>query len=504
MQFARPVQLMTIGAPLLALSTLVAAGCNRASDAATSRDLDPDPMISPMPDPDVTSTPMGRPIVAELTSAPNVPARIYRHHPAHVIVNLTVKEVVKEISPGVSYTFWTFGGEVPGKFIRVRQGDVVELHLQNDPSSKMPHNIDLHAVSGTGGGAASTFTAPGHESQFTFRATNPGLYVYHCATAPVPMHVANGMYGMILVEPPGGLPPVAREYYVMQGELYTTGKYHAPGLQAFDMDKGIDERPTYVLFNGSEGSLTEGRALKAQAGERIRIYFGNGGPNLTSSFHLIGEIFDKVYPEAGMHPQENVQTTTVPAGGATMVELTVDNPGTYALVDHALFRAFNKGAVGQLKVEGPSRHDLMSEKQVDRAYEGPQVALATAAEPAASAPLTAADRAELGKTTFGKVCAACHQAQGQGLPGAFPPLAGSDYLASASKDKLIGHVLHGLQGPLTVRGETYNGVMPPMAFLSDDEVAGALTFIRSSWGNNLDAIKPAEVATVRNREASAP
>jgi nitrite reductase (NO-forming) len=168
------VQLQTIGASLLALSALVTTGCRRASEAAASRDLDTDPMIAPMPDPDVTSTPMGRPIVAELTSAPHVPARIYRHHPAHVIVNLTVNEVVKEISPGVRYTFWTFGGEVPGKFIRVRQGDVVELHLQNDPSSKMPHNIDLHAVTGTGGGAASTFTAPGHESQFTFRATNPG------------------------------------------------------------------------------------------------------------------------------------------------------------------------------------------------------------------------------------------------------------------------------------------------------------------------------------------
>jgi nitrite reductase (NO-forming) len=211
-----------------------------------------------------------------------------------------VKEVTKRLADGVEYTFWTFGGEVPGKFIRVREGDVVELHLNNHPSSKLPHNIDLHAVTGPGGGAASTFTAPGHSSQFTFTALNAGLYVYHCATAPVPMHISNGMYGLILVEPKDGLPPVDREYYVMQGDIYTQGANGDLGLQYFDNNKAIDERPTYIVFNGAVGSLVGDRALQAKVGETVRLYFGVGGPNITSSFHVIGEIFDKVYYEGGL------------------------------------------------------------------------------------------------------------------------------------------------------------------------------------------------------------
>ena len=489
---------------LLALLSTATISCERSeqpspSPAATATQVQEEP--------DVTSTPVGAPIIAQLTSAPAVPARAVRRHPAHVIVDLTVKEVVKEVAPGVRYTFWTFGGDVPGKFIRVRQGDVVEVHLKNDPSSKLPHNIDLHAVSGPGGGAVSTFTAPGHESRFTFRASHVGLYVYHCATAPVPMHVANGMYGMILVEPPEGLPYADKEYYVMQGELYTVGKYHEPGLQEFSMDKGLDERPTYVLFDGAEGSLVGDKALTAKTGDRVRIFIGNGGPNLVSSFHIIGGIFDKVYPEGGLHPQENVQTTLVPAGGAAIVELTVDVPGTYSLVDHSLFRAFGKGAVAQLTVTGPTRHDLMSDKVADLPYDGndfsggPVVAQVSMAP---KGPISDAERVELGKATFGRICAACHQAQGQGVPGTFPPLAGSDYLAHAPKPQIIGHVLHGLQGPVTVNGSTYNGMMPPMAFLSDDEIAGALTFVRSSWGNSLDAVTPGDVKKVREQQASVP
>src|SRR6185436_15983223 len=245
---------------------------------------------------------------AVLTHAPNVPPPIKRKQPTKVIVNLEVREVVRKLSDGVEYLFWTFGGEVPGSFIRVREGDQVEFHLANHPSSKMPHNIDLHAVTGPGGGAASSFTAPGHESQFTFKALNRGLFIYHCATAPVGMHVANGMYGLILVEPPEGLSKVDREYYVVQGDFYTVGKYREKGYQSFDMQKAIDENPTYVLFNGAESSLVGEKALKANVGERIRLFVGNGGPNLVSSFHVIGEIFDKVRFEGGTNFQTNVQT----------------------------------------------------------------------------------------------------------------------------------------------------------------------------------------------------
>src|SRR5436190_16882192 len=247
----------------------------------------------------------------------------------------------------------------------------------------MPHNIDLHAVTGPGGGAASSFTAPGHSSQFSFTALNPGLYVYHCATAPVGMHVGNGMYGLILVEPKDGLPPVSREYYVMQGEFYTAGKYGDEGLQVFDQNKAVDERPTYVVLNGAVGSLVGDRAITAKVGDTVRLFMGNGGPNLVSSFHVIGEIFDNVYPEGGtVASQHNVQTTIVPAGGSTIVEFKTEVPGTYILVDHSLFRAFNKGALGMLKVSGPENLLAYSGKEVDAVYLGKQAEAGSEAEKA--------------------------------------------------------------------------------------------------------------------------
>ncbi len=318
---------------------------------------------------------------------------------------MEVVEKEMAISEGVKYMYWTFGGTLPGSFIRVRQGDTVEFHLRNDPNSKMPHNIDLHGVTGPGGGAASSFTAPGHESQFTFKALNEGVYVYHCATAPVGMHIANGMYGLILVEPPEGMSKVDHEYYVMQGDFYTTGKYREKGLQPFDMDKAIDERPTYVLFNGAEGSLTGDKALTAKTGEKIRLFVGNGGPNLVSSFHVIGAIFDKVRYEGGTHFQENVQTTLIPAGGAVMVEFQAKVPGSYVLVDHSIFRAFNKGALAILKVDGPQRKEVYSGKELDSVYLGdraqPNLASVTkATQAAASGTLTLQEQINAGRELF--------------------------------------------------------------------------------------------------------
>jgi len=265
--------------------------------------------------------------IAILTSAPNVPPPITRSHSTKIIVKLETTEKIGRLADGVEYTFWTFGGQVPGKFIRVREGDLIEFHLSNHPSSKMPHNIDLHAVTGPGGGATSSFTAPGHTSRFSFKALNPGLFVYHCATAPVGMHIANGMYGLILVEPKKDLPKVDKEFYVMQSEFYTTGSYGKPGLQAFDMGKALKEQADYVVFNGSVGSTIGEKAITVRVGETIRLYVGNGGPNLLSSFHVIGEIFDKVYTEGGSKYTTNVQTTLVPAGGSAIVEFKVEVPG---------------------------------------------------------------------------------------------------------------------------------------------------------------------------------
>ena len=237
--------------------------------------------------------------VAALTHAPEVPPPITRKTPAKVVVKMEVREVQGELAKGVTYTYWTFGGKVPGQFIRIREGDQVEFHLQNHPDSKMPHNIDLHAVTGPGGGAEASFTAPGHESVFSFKALNPGLYVYHCATAPVGMHIANGMYGLVLVEPEAGLPKVDHEFYVMQSEFYTKGKFGAAGHQPFSMEKALEEHPDYVVFNGAANSMLDEKALSARVGETVRLYVGNGGPSLTSSFHVIGEIFDKVHTEGG-------------------------------------------------------------------------------------------------------------------------------------------------------------------------------------------------------------
>ena len=291
--------------------------------------------------------------VAVLTDAPRVPPAITRNHATKVIVNIDVVEKIVEIADSVQYPVWTFGGSVPGKFIRVREGDLVELHLHNAKNSMMPHNIDLHAVTGPGGGAAASLVLPGHESVFTFTAMNPGLFVYHCATSPVPMHMANGMYGMILVEPKAGLPKVDREYYVMQSEFYTKGAYRQAGLAELDMQKGIDEKPTYVVFNGAVGAIAGDKALQAKVGERVRLFVGDAGPNLTSSFHVIGEIFDNVYGEGGSIPtQHNVQTTLIPAGGSTIVEFGVEKPGDLILVDHSIFRAFNQGALGMIHVTG--------------------------------------------------------------------------------------------------------------------------------------------------------
>lgn len=289
---------------------------------------------------------------AVLTDAPNVPPAITRDYATKVIVNLDVIEKVMKISDSTDYTFWTFGGKVPGKFIRVREGDLVHFTLHNFPDSKVSHNIDLHAVNGPGGGAEATNVAPGQSSTFEFRALNPGLFVYHCATGPVGMHIANGMYGLILVEPKEGLAKVDKEYYIMQGDFYTKGKFDAPGLQDFDNDKAIAETPDYVLFNGKVRSSTGANAFPANVGETVRLYAGNGGPNLVSSFHVIGEIFNKVYMEGGSEINHNVQTTLIPSGGAAIVEMKMEVPGVYNIVDHSIFRAFHKGAIAQIKVTG--------------------------------------------------------------------------------------------------------------------------------------------------------
>ncbi len=433
----------------------------------------------------------------QLSYAPNVPAPLQRN-PSKVRVDLETKEVTARLADGVDYNFWTFGGTVPGPMIRIMEGDEVEFHLSNHPFSKMPHNIDLHAVTGPGGGAASSLTAPGHTSTFSFKALNAGLYVYHCATAPVGMHIANGMYGLILVEPEGGLPPVDREFYVMQSDFYTKGEYGEEGFQPFSMEKAIDEDADYVVFNGSVGAMVGDRAVRAKVGETIRLYVGNGGPNLVSSFHVIGEIFDTVYTEGGTLPnQQNVQSTLIPAGGSAIVEFKVEVPGALILVDHSIFRAFNKGALGMINVEGPDNSLVYSGKQADTIYlpEGGAIQEVAVANEEPAIPLTPEERLQRGQRIYEQNCAACHQMDGEGISGVFPPLANSDYLMQ-DLPRAVRVVISGLTGEIDVNGKKYNNIMPSQR-LNDHDISNVIGYITNTWGNQAELLSAAEVAEIR-------
>jgi nitrite reductase (NO-forming) len=437
---------------------------------------------------------------AQLTSPPLVPDPIGSRPAKKLIVDMEILEEEGQMANGVSYIYWTFGGTVPGSFIRTRVGDEVEFTLKNHPNNKLPHNIDLHAVTGPGGGASSSFVAPGHEITFSFKTLNPGLYVYHCATAPVGMHIANGMYGLILVEPAGGLPKVDKEFYIMQGDFYTKGENGEPGLQPFDMQKAIDEDADYVVFNGKTDALTGDNAITAEVGETIRLFVGNGGPNLTSSFHVIGEIFDKVYVEGGGLINHDVQTTLIPAGGAAIVEFKVEAPGTLVLVDHAIFRAFNKGALGMLKITGAENPTVYSGTIQEGIYqpEGGSIQTMPGDQGAPEAPIAGSisERIELGKQIYARTCLACHQEEGQGIANAFPPLAKADYL-NADVERAINIVLHGLTGEITVNGSKYNSVMTAQT-LTDEQVANVLTYVYNSWGNNGTEVTPMMVTKAKS------
>ncbi|SDY71293.1 copper-containing nitrite reductase [Citreimonas salinaria] len=309
----------------------------------------------------------GAPALADEPAAANIvrlatdlPAPLARQEVQTVKVDLETIELVGQLDDGTSYRYWTFDGKVPGPFLRVAVGDTVQVNLKNAGDSWAMHNIDLHAVTGEHGGGSVTMAAPGEEAGFTFKALKPGIYVYHCAVPMAAQHIANGMYGMILVEPEGGLPEVDREFYVMQGEIYTEEDHGTRGELTESYDKLLDEDPEYYVFNGAANALTGDAALRAKVGETVRIYFGVGGPNKTSSFHVIGEIFDKVYQLGDLTsaPLENVQTISVPPGGAAAVDIKLEVSGDYVLVDHALSRVA-RGLVGTLSVEGEEQPDVI-------------------------------------------------------------------------------------------------------------------------------------------------
>ena len=299
--------------------------------------------------------------VEEIGADPTaIPAPITRKEPAIVPVKISSSEEIATMADGTTFEYWCYNKQVPGPLVRCRVGDTVDVTFANDAKSKLVHSIDFHAATGPGGGAKFLQVAPGQEKELQFKALVPGLYIYHCATPHIPSHLSHGMYGMVLVEPEAGLPKVDKEFYVMQGDFYTTHKPGTKGHMVQDDQRLFEEQPTFICMNGRVGSLTGDRTMKAKVGETVRIMFGVGGPNITSSFHVIGEIFDHVYREGDFisPPAQSVQTTLVPAGGVTMVDFKIDTAGTYLLVDHSLSR-LDKGCVGLLKAEGDEHPEII-------------------------------------------------------------------------------------------------------------------------------------------------
>ena len=499
-----PFPLILALAGTLALSACSNGGSTSAASAPTIAAPAPDTGGSRKGD---FGPPQGEPVKAILTSPPMVPPPTGRSAPAKVIVELEVIEKDMEIAEGVSYTFWTFGGTVPGSFIRVRQGDTVEFHLKNHPGIRRCRTTSTSTASRAPAAARPRVSPrPAISSQFTFKALNRGAST--SITAP-PRRSActspTACTGSSWSSRRMACRKVDHEYYVMQGDFYTTGEVPREGLQQpFDMEKrAIDEnaRPTCCSTAPRRRAHRRQGAAPPRPTRSVRLYVGNGGPNLVSSFHLIGEIFDKVWYEGGTRYQENVQTTLVPAGGAMIADFHLEVPGSYVLVDHSIFRAFNKGALGILKVDGPEDKSIYSGKEIDSVYLGDKAAsmasVQTAAKSAAAGTLSLQEQVDAGKALYAGTCSVCHQDSGAGMPGVFPPLAKSDYLATHSTEELVRIVLNGLTGPLKVNGQDYNSVMPPMSQLTDDEVANILTYVKASWDNGGGQVTTAEVAKVR-------
>lgn len=305
--------------------------------------------------------------------APDVPAPISRVDQRVFDVRLEVLEGVCPLDPANDVTFEMWGYRLegddkvvcgsPGPVIRGRVGDLARITLTNSPDNNHPHNIDFHAVTGQGGGAADLTVAPGETATIEARLLYPGAFMYHCAYGDVPEHIAHGMYGMFIVDPERPLVEVDHEWAVMQSEWYVT-EPDADGAVELDRDAMFAEEPRYVTFNGRTDALTGDNSLHMDVGERARIYMVNEGLNLDSNWHPIGSHWDTVYPEAATHPLNRVirgsQSTLVVAGGGTVTELVGVVPSTIILVDHALVRTFYKGAIGLVVVGGDADEEVFA------------------------------------------------------------------------------------------------------------------------------------------------
>jgi len=309
------------------------------------------------------STPQSTDVDRVAADPTDIPDPIDRDSATEVDVTLRSEEVVAELEDGVTFRYMTYGGQVPGPLIRVRQGDTVNLTFENAESNSLPHNVDFHACAGPGGGAEATTTAPGETAELRFQATYPGACIYHCAVPNMDMHISAGMFGIILVEPPEGLPEVDHEIYIGQHELYTSKPAGEEGHHQFDMESMTSEEPSYVLMNGEKYALTPnvyGPAVTTGLDETVRVFFVDGGPNLASSFHPIGSVWEKLYPGGSLStdPQTHIQTRQVAPGSTTVATINSPVPGDFKLVDHSLSRVARKGCMAIVRAEGEERPEI--------------------------------------------------------------------------------------------------------------------------------------------------
>jgi nitrite reductase (NO-forming) len=263
-------------------------------------------------------------------------------------VNLKLTDLTIDIAPGVKYSAWAWAGGAPGPIIHVRQGQMVKITLTNNGA--IPHSVDFHAAR-IAPDKAFTDVMPGQSVSYRFRANDAGVFMYHCGTKPVLMHIANGMYGAIVVEPPAGvLPKADRNYVLVASEWYLSSK----GLDkpaVFDMAKAHARQPDWMTFNGYAGQYVK-HPLTANPGDLVRFWVVDAGPSLDTDFHIVGTILNTAYPFGDMRPQDalhDVQTLTVPAGGGGVFDVKIDQPGLYPFVSHA-FAAVDQGQVGLLNV----------------------------------------------------------------------------------------------------------------------------------------------------------
>jgi nitrite reductase (NO-forming) len=411
-----------------------------------------------------------------------------------VDVDLVASDETVSIASGVDYQAWTFGGTVPAPIIHVRQGQTVNVTFTNHGT--MQHSIDFHAAI-TPPSLHYVEIQPGKSIKFSFVANVPGAFLYHCGTPPVLLHIANGMYGALIVDPATPLPPATRSYVIVQSEWYT--QQVSGHLMGPNFERMKEERPDEVVFNGSAFQYRD-HPLLATAGERVRLYVVDAGPDLWSSFHVIGAVFDKVYPDGDpAHAQSGVSTYSVGPGAGAVFDLTLSEPGNYPFVDHDMAHA-TIGAIGVLQVRGKD-----GSIPVEATAAAPAETAAPAADMAAASAALGpyhVDPAK-GAALYGANCAACHQLTGMGIAGAFPPLKDNPAVLDANATKQIDVVLGGLHGE-TIGGTAYATPMPPFGgALNDAEIADIINHERSSWGNHGKQIAATDVSARRAASSAA-